>query len=51
MSLVLYLHGFASSSLSEKAQQTKAYFQQHYPDIELLLPDLPYTPHEAVAEI
>jgi predicted esterase YcpF (UPF0227 family) len=51
MSLVLYLHGFASSSLSEKAQQTKAYFKQHYPAIELLLLDLPYTPHEAVAEI
>ncbi|MEN3159951.1 YqiA/YcfP family alpha/beta fold hydrolase [Alkalimonas sp. NCh-2] len=51
MSLVLYLHGFASSSQSHKALQTRAYFQQHHPEIELLVPDLPYTPLEALAEV
>ncbi|SEA00504.1 YqiA/YcfP family alpha/beta fold hydrolase [Alkalimonas amylolytica] len=51
MSLILYLHGFASSSQSHKALQTRAYFQQHHPEIELLVPDLPYTPTEALAEV
>lgn len=49
--LVVYLHGFASSSQSEKALITKAFFQQQLPEVELLLPDLPYTPREAVATI
>ncbi|KKL01871.1 esterase [Rheinheimera mesophila] len=49
--LVVYLHGFASSSQSEKALITQAFFQQQLPDVELLLPDLPYTPKEAVAAI
>jgi hypothetical protein len=49
--LVVYLHGFASSSQSEKALMTKAFFQQQLPDVELLMPDLPYTPKEAVAAI
>jgi len=49
--LVLYLHGFASSSQSEKALLTADYFQQHLPQHQLLLPDLPYTPVEAVAAI
>ena len=49
--LVVYLHGFASSSQSEKALLTAAYFQQHLPQHQLLLPDLPYTPAEAVAAI
>lgn len=51
MSLVLYLHGFASSSQSLKAQQTRTYFQRHHPEVELLVPDLPYTPTEAVTEL
>jgi hypothetical protein len=49
--LVLYLHGFASSSQSEKALLTADYFQQHLPQHQLLLPDLPYTPFEAVQSI
>jgi predicted esterase YcpF (UPF0227 family) len=49
--LVVYLHGFASSSVSEKALITKDYFQQHLPEVELLVPDLPYTPREAVLAI
>jgi len=51
MKLALYLHGFASSSQSEKAVQTRDYFQQHHANIELLTPDLPYTPDEAIAAI
>lgn len=49
--LVVYLHGFASSSQSEKALLTAAYFRQHLPAHQLLMPDLPYTPQEAVASI
>lgn len=51
MKLALYLHGFASSSLSEKSVQTLSYFQQHVPEVELLALDLPYTPEEAIATI
>jgi hypothetical protein len=39
---VVYLHGFASSSQSEKAMLTKAYFQQQHPELRLWCPDLPY---------
>lgn len=49
--LVVYLHGFASSSQSEKALITQAFFQQQLPQVELLLPDLPYTPQEALNAI
>lgn len=51
MKLALYLHGFASSSLSEKALQTRDYFTTELPHVELLTPDLPYTPDEAIAAI
>lgn len=44
---VLYLHGFASSSLSEKAVLIRDYFQRELSQHQLLLPDLPYTPAEA----
>jgi predicted esterase YcpF (UPF0227 family) len=49
--LVLYLHGFASSSQSEKALLTAAYFREHLPEHQLLIPDLAYTPLEAVQGI
>lgn len=44
---VLYLHGFASSSRSEKALMIQNFFQQQLPQHRLLVPDLPYTPLEA----
>lgn len=37
---VLYLHGFLSSPLSVKAQQTKAWCEAHRPDIRLHIPQL-----------
>lgn len=46
---VLYLHGFASSSQSEKALCIRDYFQRVLPAHQLLIPDLPYTPLEAEA--
>jgi uncharacterized protein len=48
---VVYLHGFASSSQSEKARQTTAYFQQHYPHIDFTALDLPYEPRAALTLI
>ncbi len=47
--LVVYLHGFASSSQSEKALLTADYFARELPQHQLLVPDLPYTPSEAMA--
>lgn len=48
---VLYLHGFASSSRSEKSVLTQTYFRQYLPQVKLLTPDLPYTPAAAMAAI
>lgn len=47
---ILYLHGFASSSRSEKAVQTQQYFQT-LPNVRLRVLDLPYTPNEAMATL
>lgn len=47
--LVVYLHGFASSSQSEKALLTADYFARELPQHLLLVPDLPYTPADAMA--
>lgn len=44
---ILYLHGFASSSRSIKAELTKQYFQG-IPGVRLRALDLPYTPKEAM---
>jgi hypothetical protein len=44
---VLYLHGFASSSQSEKAVLIRKFFHRELSHHQLLLPDLPYTPQEA----
>ena len=48
---VVYLHGFASSSLSEKAQLTQAYFRLHYPQLDFTALDVPYEPVAALAII
>lgn len=48
---IVYLHGFASSSQSEKALLVRDYFQQHLPQHQLSVPDLPYTPAEAWQEL
>ncbi|TPV55090.1 esterase YqiA [Aestuariibacter sp. GS-14] len=46
MSAILYLHGFLSSPLSVKAQQTRAYLAEHHPDIEFICPELSNHPAE-----
>lgn len=45
----LYLHGFLSSSASQKAQQLRQLYQQHGCSERLATPDLPFAPREAIA--
>ena len=48
---VVYLHGFASSSQSEKARLTSAFFARHYSHIDYTALDVPYEPVAALALI
>ncbi|MBZ9612368.1 YqiA/YcfP family alpha/beta fold hydrolase [Rheinheimera maricola] len=48
---VVYLHGFASSSQSEKALLTSAFFARNYRHIDYAALDLPYEPIAALALI
>ncbi len=48
---VIYLHGFASSSQSDKAMLVKDFFARELPDVCLHVPDIPYTPREAWQEL
>ena len=41
---ILYLHGFLSSPASVKAQATREYFAQYYPDVQLHIPQLSNSP-------
>lgn len=46
-SMLLYLHGFNSSPGSHKANLIREYCQQHRPDIQLEIPQLPHFPQQA----
>lgn len=48
---VMYLHGFASSSQSDKAVVVREFFARELPHVTLHVPDIPYTPHEAWQEL
>jgi predicted esterase YcpF (UPF0227 family) len=48
---VLYLHGFLSSPKSVKAQATKAYFEQHHPDVTLHIPALSNYPSQVESQL
>ena len=51
MSAVLYLHGFLSSPKSVKAQHTHAFFQQHFPNVELVVPQLSNYPSKVAEQL
>ena len=44
MQHILYLHGFLSSPASVKAQATREYFAQYYPNVQLHIPQLSNSP-------
>lgn len=46
----LYLHGFLSSPLSQKAQQLSAYFEEQYPTAKLSIPSLAFEPAVAIKQ-
>ena len=45
---VLYLHGFRSSPLSNKAQMVGRWLAEHRPDVHFWCPQLPPSPREAM---
>ena len=45
---LLYLHGFRSSPVSAKAQQTLAWLTKHAPSVRWYCPQLPPSPREAM---
>lgn len=48
---ILYIHGFNSSPLSYKAQATKAYLADTYPDITYHCPQLAVSPQQAIEQL
>jgi predicted esterase YcpF (UPF0227 family) len=48
MKHLVYLHGFLSSPASVKAQETKAYFKSHYPEIDIHIPTLLGDPNATI---
>lgn len=48
---MLYIHGFNSSPLSIKAESTKAYFAENYPEINFYCPQLACSPSMAIAQL
>lgn len=51
MATLLYLHGFNSGSSSAKATALKQWVEVHYPEIEILIPQLPPYPADAATLI
>ena len=48
---ILYIHGFNSSPLSSKAQQTRLYFHENFPEINFVCPQLATSPNEAISQL
>ncbi|GAA6172184.1 esterase [Colwellia sp. KU-HH00111] len=48
---ILFIHGFNSSPLSHKAELTRQYFQQYYPSINFICPQLATSPKAAILQL
>ncbi len=48
---ILYIHGFNSSPLSVKAEQTRIYLAKHFPDVGFICPQLATTPAQAIIQL
>lgn len=48
---IIYVHGLDSDSNSIKGQQLKQYCQRHYPQINILQPDLNIPPKEVISKL
>jgi len=48
---ILYIHGFNSSPLSLKAELTRQYLQQNYPEVTFHCPQLKSSPNEAIEQL
>jgi len=48
---ILYIHGFNSSPLSIKAEQTRQYFHENFPEINFVCPQLATSPSEAISQL
>jgi len=48
---ILYIHGFNSSPLSIKAEQTRQYLANNFPDVGYYCPQLATTPSEAIEQL
>lgn len=48
---ILYIHGFNSSPLSLKAEQTRQYIKDNHPSINFYCPQLATSPDEAIAQL
>ena len=48
---ILYIHGFNSSPLSLKAEQTRQYLAKNYPDVGFVCPQLASTPAKAISQL
>jgi len=48
---ILYIHGFNSSPLSTKAEQTRKYLVNNFPNVGYYCPQLATTPSEAIAQL
>ena len=49
--VLVYAHGFRSSSRSRKATQLRAYLHAHHPELHYRTPDLSFRPSAAIAQL
>jgi len=48
---ILYIHGFNSSPLSLKAELSRQYFHENFPEINFVCPQLATSPNEAILQL